>query len=492
MNYDANNIAQKGYKISKINILFILFVILNIHFCQLPGLEDPIQFLIQSIVIRSTLNNKGNSVQQQNTPADSNEDSQDGAVTENLNNSSKDLVISGYYDGNAKIMRIRQDGTVVDEWTKVFDLDGVPGTTELGHDYFRNVKCTGNGDVYLAGIYKGPKTTLDRNTILKKFDKSGTALPGWDKLIDLYNEYDEPWTLTLDQNEDVYLSTRNSNSTFVGESRIFKYQPNGTEFGAPWPNHIIGASAHNFCGGVSVDSSGNIFAGCVRYSATSSSFPDNNVWWIRKWDSNLNEDMENFNIRIANPLGNASGWHNLPYTSILDNDGNFIVAGHMKSPGTIDNDAWYIRKFNKDTGATIWIHSWDYKTNLNNDSEVARGLAVDSDNNTYVVGSLNSVDGDATKHRWAIKKLDTAGNPIAAWTKIIESPTASPDGHSWALWVKIADDGKIYVAGPWGTGSGVTGRKGRIIRFNPDGTEDTSFNPGILDIALYGMDLCSN
>jgi len=447
------------------------------------------EYLIQNIIIRSTQAGQSGT----NLENEEIQDSQGDAAGESQNPTSeiKDLVLAGYYDGNSKIMRIRQDGSIVNEWTKAFDLDGDAGTTiaNLGHDYFRNVKCSTNGDVYLAGVFKGPLHALDRNTILKKFDKSGVAMPGWDKKIELYNEFDDPWTLTFDQNENIYLSTRNSNATFVGEGRIFKYQPDGTEFGAPWSIVIPAVSAHNFCGGVSVDSSGNIFAGCVYYSATSST-GGNNVWWIRKWDSNVNEDMANFDIRIANPLGNTGGWHNLPYTSILDNDENFIVAGHMKSPGTIDNDAWYIRKFNKDTGAIIWTHSWDIKTNLNNDSEIARSMTVDADNNTYVVGSLNSNNGDAAKSRWGIKKLDTSGNEIPGWTKIFESPTAGADGSSIPLIVKIGEDGKIYIAGFWGTGTGITGRKGIVMRFHPDGTEDTSFNPGILDIAIYGMDLC--
>ncbi|WCL49372.1 hypothetical protein [Leptospira sp. GIMC2001] len=489
MNY--NQIFLYRRRIINIKVCAFIFGIAQLYTCALPSLDDPLEYLIQNIIIRSSQNTQVDSNIDNGAVDGTQDEDEDEAVVNQVVANGKDLILTGYYDGNAKIMRVRQDGTIDSSWTKVFDLDGVPGTTNLGHDFFRNVACSSNGDVYIAGVFKGPSSSLDLNTIVKKFDKTGGASPGWDKTINLYVEYDDPWSLTFDQDENVYLSTRNNSATFTGQGRIFKYQPDGTAFGAPWPLVIPSVSAHNFCGGVSVDSNGNIFAGCAYYSATSST-AGNNAWWIRKWDPTLNEDTTNFDLRINNPLGNTGGWHNLPYVSILDQDENFIVGGHMKSAGVTDNDAWYVRKFNRDTGATIWAHSWDIKTNLAYDSEAVRALAVDSDNNTYVVGSLNSVNGDLTKHRWAIKKLDVAGIPIPAWTKIIESPTASPDGHSYVFSVKIADDGKVYMAGSWGTGPGTTGGKGRIIRFNPDGTEDTTFDPGILDIAIRGMELCNN
>jgi hypothetical protein len=495
MNYVVNKTPQIDNKLSKLKKIFIFYVIFNLHFCQLPSLVDPIQFLIQSIVIRSTFNQPGNSA----TPAGSEEDSQDGAVTGNQNNSSQDIIVAGYYDGNAKIMRIRQDGTIINAWTMVLDLDGDPVTTlaNRGMDFFSRVRCDNSGNLYAAATYKIPGGTFEqRNVLIKKYDPSGIEITaGWNKVIDISVNYmDVVGDMVLDSDSNLILSTRNNlsnNGSGNSEGRIFKYNPDGSTAGGFWPKQITGVSHFNFCGGVNVDSSGNVLGACVYYSATTAT-ATNNVWWLRKWDALGTEDTT-WDIRISNPLG-STNFHNFPYTILTDSNGDIVVGGMFRAPGATDNTAWYVRKLNGVTKSTIWSYYIDSRV-VSSEAEAVFSMQLAPDDGIFIVGQAWQPSPDPAKQIWGIRKLDVNGNLIPAWTKNFASPVLGgtvADEHSGAGRVVLASDGKVYIAGYWGSGPGITGQKGKVMRFNPDGTEDTSFNPGILDIAIYNMDLCKN
>ncbi len=115
----------------------------------------------------------------------------------------------------------------------------------------------------------------------------------------------------------------------------------------------------------------------------------------------------------------------------IDSDNNIIVAGYDRDPG---NDQWRIMKFdqNKDL---VWNKKFDFNPNYH---DRAHDVAVDSENNIIVVGYYRN----ATSERdWMIMKLDSSGTSIWNYTRDISN------GVDRAYGVAVDSDNNITVVG---------------------------------------------
>ena len=155
----------------------------------------------------------------------------------------------------------------------------------------------------------------------------------------------------------------------------------------------------------------------------------------------LVEEDETVNLTLSNPTGGA------------------ILGGQRTALLTILNDDNTTNQGGADTTFTAAVVGSVY------------GSAVQSDGKVVVVGDFSGLySGTFGEARLRVARLNVDGtldpsfNP-SAW---LDSP---------AEVVVIQPDGRILVGGAFTVANGVT--RNRLVRFNTDGSLDTSFNPGV-------------
>lgn len=285
-----------------------------------------------------------------------------------------------------------------------------------GYGYSQSTTTDAAGNMYYTGYYYNEiefgatkLTALGNSDIfVAKADKTGKWL--WAKSLG-NTGYDYAYDITVDANENVYLTGRFNKSisiglqtiTSKGRSDIFviKLDKNG---GPVW-GVSGGGSSDDYGYGISVDSAGNAYvAGYVNGSST-------------------------FGLQ-----------------NLTSNGSNDIFVGKISPAG-----AWLWTKNFGGTG-----------------SDYAFDLALDSSNNIYVTGSTlsSSIEFGLKKHSPTsrdvfVVKLDNSGNPL--WSVV-------DGGTSYQYSVKLAIDSKnnVYITGEmWSSGATFGG-----IKLTSNGSDD--------------------
>ena len=272
-------------------------------------------------------------------------------------------------------------------WNKTF------GGNSLS-DRFYSVALDSIGNVYVLGsqvlLIDGQddsgevKTTL----LIKKFDPNGNEdTTNWNKTYD--SEYSFlPSSIALDNDNNVYVTgyTVIPNNSNIGE--ILKFDSN---------NNLIWKRSYNwlmFEGNsfsVATDDYGNIYVG--GYISIQGESPTTD-WWIKKFDSEGNEDTTKWNKTL-----DGNGGHDFIYSIATDTDGNVYVAGNGVNLIGLTGMDWWIKKFDSE-GKELWDKRYDG----NGDYDVPLSLAVGSNGDVYVAGGGTNLKG-STQLDWWIKKI---------------------------------------------------------------------------------------
>ncbi|MCX6117714.1 MAG: hypothetical protein NT027_09245 [Proteobacteria bacterium] len=128
------------------------------------------------------------------------------------------------------------------------------------------------------------------------------------------------------------------------------------------------------------------------------------------------------------------GGDDRPTASAVDSSGNLFVVGWH----TDADKNWMIKKIdkrgNEDTS------SWNKSVGDNGSDEIARGVAVDSSNNVYVVGSRNN----GSNLDWWLKVYNSSGvEDISNWDIILDGN----GGNDEAMAVAVDSSANVYVVG---------------------------------------------
>jgi uncharacterized delta-60 repeat protein len=204
-----------------------------------------------------------------------------------------------------------------------------------------------------------------------------------------------------------------------------------------WQNITNATSGDEKALGVAVDNDNNIIAvGYENVTAT------DYQWRIMKFDPNgnflwLNRTNPSIGVDISNGVA-------------VDNSNNIIAVGYDREPG---NNQWRIMKFDPN-GNLIWWNT----TNASSGSDVAYGVAVDSNNNIIVVGQ-DFVSG--SDYQWRIMKFDPNGNLI--WWNTTNATSGSEVAYS----VTVDNNDNIIVVGHENVTA--TDYQWRIMKFDPNG-----------------------
>ncbi|BAY76081.1 FG-GAP repeat-containing protein [Nostoc linckia NIES-25] len=172
------------------------------------------------------------------------------------------------------------------------------------------------------------------------------------------------------------------------------------------------------------------------------------------------------------------------YSVAVQDDGKILVAGYSNN-GTDDDFA--IARYNSDgTLDTTFNTTGKVTTDFNADKDGSYSIAVQDDGKILVAGySNNGTDDDFAIARYnSDGSLDTTFNTTG---KVTTDFNASKEGGNS---IAIQDDGKILVAGYSNNG---TDDDFAIVRYNSDGSLDTTFNTtGIVTTDFNGNDEAGN
>ena len=161
----------------------------------------------------------------------------------------------------------------------------------------------------------------------------------------------------------------------------------------------------------------------------------------------------------------------------VDSQGNVYVAGWTSNVSADPFYDWWIKKFDSD-GVEDTVF-WNKIIGNRNLSEQARGIAVDSVDNVYVVGSGFNIASDDSKNSyddWWIKKFSSNGVEDSSWDKTFDY-NYSLDR---ALSVAVDSSDNVYVLGycwnPLSDDLQSLGNPPRmcIKKYDSNGVEDTT------------------
>lgn len=140
-----------------------------------------------------------------------------------------------------------------------------------------------------------------------------------------------------------------------------------------------------------------------------------------------------------------------PTAAALDTSGNIFVVGYH----TASDKNWMIKKF--DTRGNEDTTHWNKDVGDVGSDEVARGVAVDTSNNVYVVGSRNN----GSNLDWWLKKYSSTGTEdLVNWDVILDGGV----GDDEAMAAATDSSGNLYIVG-YGTNlTGIASGKDAWVR----------------------------
>ena len=195
----------------------------------------------------------------------------------------------------------------------------------------------------------------------------------------------------------------------------------------------------------------------------------------------LDPTFGNGGIVITNRRNGNGNGNNLyaAHAMAIQPDGKIVVVGEAF---TNESDSWdfAVVRYNPDGSLDNSFGGGIVNTPIGNSQDIAHSVAIQTDGKIVVAGSTCSGVGTfgCTGFSFAVVRYNPDGSLDTSFngTGIVSTPAGNSD--SGASDLAIQADGKIVVAGISGNfhAGGSGNGNFAIVRYNPDGSLDTSFN----------------
>jgi len=373
------------------------------------------------------------------------------------------VYVSGYtaggLDGNTSagdydIFLVKYDGTGTKQWTIQLGTSSIDVGTGVATNAAGNIYVGG----YTAGDLDGNGNAGGYDLFLVKYDASGTRQ--WTRQLGT-SAYDWCLGLAVDSSANIYLTgytagDLDGNTNAGGSDMILvKYDEAGTK---QWTRQL-GTSSSDVSNGVAADAGGNIYV-----AGTTAGDLDGNTG-AGEYDVFLVKYNSEGTKQWTRQLGTTS----FDYASgiAVDTSGNIYICGSTfgdldgnTSAGSYD---MFLVKYDA-AGDRQWTRQMGTST-----SDWGISVATDTGGNVYVAGHTNGgMDGNTSAGGSDIflVKYNSAG--LKQWTR--QSGTSASD---WATGVYIDAGGNLYVTGY--TSGGLDGNTNAggydifLMKYNTDG-----------------------
>lgn len=346
---------------------------------------------------------------------------------------------------------------VVEEWVTRYNGLGNSGDTP------RTIAVDDSSNVYVSGDSYGIGSNSDYAAV--KYNSLGNELwvaryngPG--------NHEDRPFSMTIDDSGNVYLTGTSLGSGTSYDYATVKYSSSGVE---QWVARYDGPdSEQDRANAIAVDGSGNIYVTGYSFGNTT----DRDYATV-KYNSS---GMQAWEARYNGPADTVDAGNSIA----VDDSGNVFVTGY--SIGLDGNYDFATIKYNS-IGQQRWVQRYNGPANR---EDRAVSIAVDDSGYIYVTGRSY---GDTTDSDWATIKYSSDG--VVQWTAIYNGSLNSLDSPNKIV---IDDLCNVYVTGSGSYNSG-DGEDFTTIKYNSSGEEQwistyngqNTFRDVSNSIALDGM-----
>jgi uncharacterized delta-60 repeat protein len=161
----------------------------------------------------------------------------------------------------------------------------------------------------------------------------------------------------------------------------------------------------------------------------------------------------------------------------LQEDGKIVVAGYTFAPG---NNDFAVARYNANGSLDTSFNGTGKATADFSKLDYGRSVAVQREGKIVVAGDAEHGDG----RTFAVARFNANGTPDMSFNKTGKVITDFGGGNAEARGVAVQSDGKIVVAG-FASTDGT--EKFALVRYNLDGTLDTSFGGTGKVLTLVGM-----
>jgi len=249
------------------------------------------------------------------------------------------------------------------------------------------VAVDSSDNIYLAGITNSFGAGYS-DMVLVKYDSSGVKQ--WNRTWG-GSDFDDGYAIAVDSSDDVYLAG-NTYGFGAGNSDLVlvKYDGSGMQ---QW-NRTWGGSDYDYGDGVAVDSLDNIYV----VGSTSSFGVGSSDIVLVKYDSS---GVQQWNRTWGGSSGDSGN------AVAVDSLDNIYIVGSTSSFGDIYGDMVLV-KYNG-SGVQQWNRTWG-----GSDYDNGFGIEVDSSHNIYLVGITDTIPG-AGGWNMVLVKYDSSG--VWQWTR---------------------------------------------------------------------------
>ena len=363
--------------------------------------------------------------------------------------SSDNVYLAGWIDNlgvnGSDMALVKYDRFGVQQWNRTWG--GIDG------DYGRGVAVDSSDNVYLAG---GTDSFGVNNSdmVLVKYDSSGVQQ--WNRTWG-GSDWDYGWGVAVDSLNNVYLGgVADSFGVDYSDMVLVKYDSSGMQ---QW-NRTWGGIAEDYVWGVAVDSLNNVYLA----GGTGSSVVNDIDMVLVKYDS--------LGAQQWNRTWGGSNW-DLGWGVAVDSLNNVYLAGETGNLVVGSGDIVLVKY--DSLGVQQWNRTWD-----ENDGDFAKGVAVDSSDNVYLVGWTDNFGIYGSN--MVLVNYDSFG--VQQWNR---TWGGSDWDYGWGVAVDSSDN--VYLAGD--TQSFGAGHRDMVlVKFSVEKREEGQLISGydlLLFISVIGV-----
>jgi uncharacterized delta-60 repeat protein len=278
------------------------------------------------------------------------------------------------------------------------------------------------------------------------------------------NSQDRAFSVAIQADGKIVAAGYSYNDGIIGISfGVVRYNPNGsldTSFNGTGKVITSFGSSSAIANDLAIQADGKIVVAGGAYGGSTGYVPA-----VVRYNSNGSLDTSfNGTGIIITPLTNSS--------VAIQTDGKVVVAGSGYSGSRID---FTIFRYNTDGSPDTSFNGTGKTVTQIGDSSYANELAIQTDGKIIVVGRSRN----GSRDNFALVRYNTNGSLDTSLngTGKVLTPVGTTSYGSGASTVAIQPDGKIVAAGDSGNGTLFEqGADFAVIRYNPNGSLDTTFN----------------
>lgn len=266
-----------------------------------------------------------------------------------------------------------------------------------------------------------------------------------------------------------------TNYNATGKSRLIRLNTDGTEDTTFSTNAVVSGTTAKFNGivyKVLVQPDGKILLGGAFTNYPASAPTTGNTYFIRLNSDGTEDTAYN---SVANRIGSTAKFNNVVISFSIQTDSKLLVGGEFTNyptPATPTGKNYAIR-LNTD-GSEDTVFTGNIVNKLNPGSgfgSTVYKIEARPDGKVAIVGEFENYGAQTGKNYFIVLNSDGTEDTAFSANAIVSGTTSKFNDYCKS--VICQSDNKIVIGGFFTLYDGVA--KSRVLRFNSDGTEDTTF-----------------